>query len=60
MRTSFMVWPEAMKPRTYDNLGDIKKDFSREELEGATFQVLYGCVVVGILTTISVLEEVFA
>ena len=59
-KTGFVIWPVDMKPRHYENLGDIKKDFSQKELEDASMSVVYGCIVVGQLNTKSVLEEVWA
>lgn len=58
-KTRFIVWPETMKPRSYDNLESIKQDFLKEELIDSIISVVYGCVVVGKLITENVLDEVY-
>ena len=57
--TSFVVWNRFGKTRQIKSLGDLLYDYSREDLEDCSIQVLYGCTAVGYLHTEKVLEEVY-
>jgi len=58
-KTTFGVEPKGLKRRYYKDLADIAKDFTEEELRGASVFVVYGAVVVGYLETDSLLRELF-
>ncbi len=53
----FYVWPVSKKPKGYSDLNLIMNDFTPEELEGATIQVLYRGTVIGVLNTDTVVQE---
>jgi hypothetical protein len=58
-KTQFAVWRECGKMAVVDSLEDMKKCFSKNDLKGATIQVIYGCIVVGEVNTNDFLEEVY-
>jgi len=58
-KIKFIVEPIDTKRRYYDDINDLKNDFSVKELKGAYIGVMYGVVTVGELNTDKVLDELF-